>query len=162
LESSDYWNKRVGPVRLVTNAQRCFLLAEAALRLPGLTLPAGKNANVYYQEGINASMTEAGMTAAQITTYFTANPTVVNLSGTPDNQLRQIITQKYIALTGNGIEAYNDWRRTGYPVLTEHQNAVGIDGTRPKRINYINNEITRNPNFPTDIFQNARVWWDVN
>jgi hypothetical protein len=146
----------VGPVRLLTNAQRAFILAEAALRIPGVTLP--KTAQQYYDEGITASMVEAGVPAAQITTYLAANI----LTGTQANQHQQIITQKYIALTGNGIEAWNDWRRTGYPVFTEHQNAVGIDGTRPKRVNYINNEISRNPNFPTDMAQDARVWWDVN
>jgi hypothetical protein len=153
----------VGPVRLITNAQRAFILAEAGLRIPGVTLPGGKTPNDYYQEGITASMTDAGMTAAQITAYFIANPTIASLNGTPANQLSQIITQKYIALTGNSLEAWNDWRRTGYPVFaSEHQNAVGIDGTRPLRAVYINNEISRNPNFPTNIFQNVRVWWDVN
>lgn len=146
----------VGPVRLITNAQRAFILAEAALRLPGISIP--KTAQEYYDEGITASMTEAGVSAGDIATYLAANVLV----GTEAEQLEQIITQKYIAQTGNGLEAWNDWRRTGFPTLTEHQNAVGIDGTRPKRAVYINNEISRNPNFPTNIFQDTPVWWDIN
>lgn len=145
----------VGPVRLLTNFQRAFILAEAALRLgtPG-------DAQALYTEGITASMTLAGLTAAQITAYLTANPTIATLSGTNEQRIAQIIQQKYIALTGNGIEAWNDYRRTGYPVLQQSQNAAGIDGTRPVRAVYINEEVQRNPNFPNPSPQsNVRVWW---
>ncbi|MBD0254422.1 MAG: SusD/RagB family nutrient-binding outer membrane lipoprotein [Cytophagales bacterium] len=149
----------VGPVRLITNAQRAFIFAEAKLFLPGVNLPL--TAQEYYQEGIQASMEEAGVGDDEITAYFTANPNVVTLAGTPEQQLEQIIEQKYIALTGNGLEAWNDWRRTGYPRLPESQNARGIGGTRPVRAQYINEEIARNPNF--EIRQvNERVWWDVD
>ncbi|HZY79386.1 MAG TPA: SusD/RagB family nutrient-binding outer membrane lipoprotein [Cyclobacteriaceae bacterium] len=164
------WNTSItgvggaGPVRLLTNAQRAFIMAEAATILPGVTLPAGKTANDYYQEGIKAHMAEVGVTAAAVTTYFAdaANASRVTLSGTAANRQQQIITQKYISWTGNGLEAWNDWRRTGYPTLLPHQNAVGVDGTRPVRAVYTNNEISRNPNFQTGIFQNVRVWWDVD
>lgn len=150
-----------GPIKLVSNAQRAFIMSEAAVKLPGVTLPTGKTANDYYQEGIKASMTEAGMDVASQNTYFTANPAIVTLSGSQSNQIQQIITQKYIALTGNGIEAWNDWRRTGFPILPESQNAAGIDGTRPVRAVYVNQELQRNPNF-TQINTNVRVWWDAN
>lgn len=146
-----------GPVRLVTNFQRAFILAEAALRLgtPG-------DAQALYTEGITASMTLAGLTSAQIAAYLTANPTIATLTGTNEQKIAQIITQKYIALTGNGIEAWNDYRRTGYPVLQPSQNAAGIDGTRPVRAVYINEEVQRNPNFPNPSPQsNVKVWWQT-
>lgn len=154
----------VGPVRLVTNAQRAFIFAEAALTLPGIVLPAGKTANDYFQEGIKAHMADTGLTTAQINTYFgdVANATRVNLTGTAAQQHEQIMTQKYISWTGNGLEAWNDWRRTGYPTLQQHQNAVGVDGTRPVRAVYTNNEISRNPNFVPNILQNVKVWWDAD
>lgn len=147
-----------GPVRLVTNFQRAFILAEAALRLgtPG-------DPQALYTEGITASMTMAGLTPAQITAYLTANPTVATLTGTNEQKIAQIITQKYVAFTGNGLEAWNDYRRTGYPILQQSQNAAGIDGTRPVRAVYINEEIQRNPNFPNPAPQsNVRVWWDID
>lgn len=151
-------NSGEGPVRLATNFQRAFILAEAALRLgtPG-------DPQALYKEGITASMTLAGLTADQIAAYFTANPTVATLTGTTEEKIAQVITQKYIAFTGNGLEAWNDYRRTGYPVLQPSQNAAGIDGTRPVRAVYINNEIQRNPNFPNPAPQsNVRVWWDID
>ncbi|WP_375445434.1 SusD/RagB family nutrient-binding outer membrane lipoprotein [uncultured Fibrella sp.] len=150
-------NTGVGPVRLITNFQRAFILAEAALRLgtPG-------DPQALYTEGITASMALAGLTSAQITAYLAANPTVATLTGTNEQKIAQIITQKYIALTGNGIEAWNDYRRTGYPTLQPSQNAAGIDGTRPVRAVYINEEVQRNPNFPNPSPQsNTKVWWQT-
>jgi hypothetical protein len=151
----------VGPVRLLTNAQRAFIFAEAAVALPGVTLP--KTAQEYYQEGIRSSMAEFGVPLTTIDAYFADvnNDAHTLLSGTPEEQIAQIITQKYIAGTGNGLEAWNDYRRTGYPAFAEHQNAVGIDGKRPRRAQYINEEVQRNPNFVT-VLPNVNVWWDVD
>jgi len=152
-----------GPIRLLTNAQRCFILAEAALTIPGVNLPAGQTAQSLYEDGIRASMQLAGMTATDITTYFDDNLGIVTLSGSIENQLEQIITQKYIASTGNSVETWHDWRRTGYPVMPENLNAAGIDGTRPVRLLYLSAEIATNPNFPNPAIQsNVKVWWDVD
>jgi len=144
------------PIRLLTNFQVNFILAEAALVLgtPG-------DANTLYQAGITASMQKVGMTPAEIANYFTTNPTVVTLTGTPDQQLQQIITQKYIAWIGNGIEAFNDYRRTGYPQLTLVNNAAGDNpNVIPTRLPYTPAELSRNPNAPnprpkTDV----KLWW---
>ena len=147
-----------GPVRFITNFQRAFILAEAALRLgtPG-------DPQALYTEGITASMTLAGLTSAQISAYLTANPTVATLTGTTEQKIAQVIQQKYIAFTGNGIELWNDYRRTGYPTLQLSQNANGIDGTIPVRVIYPTNELQRNSNFPNPATQsNIRVWWDVD
>jgi hypothetical protein len=152
-----------GPVRLVTNSQRAFILAEAVIRLK-----IAGDAQALYREGIRASMLDAGVTQAQIDAFFTANPSVANLStGTDAQKIEQIITQKWISLVGNGYESYNDWRRTGFPVLPESPNPTGsVDGKRPRRIPYTNNEISRNPNLipagSTPPQTNVRVWWDTN
>ena len=132
------------PIRLLTNFQVNFILAEAALILntPG-------SANTYYQAGITANMQKIGMTPVEITQYFTDNPTVVTLSGGTQQQLQQIITQKYIAWIGNGIEAYNDYRRTGYPALALPLNAAGDNPlVIPTRLPYTPAELARNPNAP--------------
>ncbi|WP_027303253.1 SusD/RagB family nutrient-binding outer membrane lipoprotein [Rudanella lutea] len=143
-----------GPVRLLTNFQRAFILAESALMLGTAGDP-----QTLYAEGIRASMTLAGIPTAQIDAYITANA----LRGTQQERLAQIITQKYIAFTGNGLELWNDWRRTGYPTQQPAQNAVGIDGTRPVRAVYVSFENERNTNFPNPAPQsNVKVWWDAN
>lgn len=151
------------PVRLMTNAQRCFMLAEATLRF-GVNYQ-GRTADQLFKDGITASMTDAGVASGTITAYIAnpANAAIVTLTGTPSAQLQQIITQKYIACFGNPYEAFNDWRRTGFPVLAVAQNAAGVDGTIPVRLPYTTNEIERNPNLPRPIpVTNQRVWWDVN
>jgi len=143
-------------IKLLTNFQVNFILAEAALVLgtPG-------DPNAYYQAGITASMQKVGMTAAEISNYFTTNPTVVNLSGTNAQKLRQIITQKYIAWIGNGIEAFNDYRRTGYPVLALVNNPTGDDpNVIPTRLPYTNQELSRNPNAPNPRpLTDVKLWW---
>ncbi|MFC5412660.1 SusD/RagB family nutrient-binding outer membrane lipoprotein [Larkinella bovis] len=147
-----------GPVRLLTNFQRAFILAESAL-----TLGTPGDPQALYTEGITASMKLAGISDENIAAYLKANPNVATLTGTNEQKLEQIITQKWIAWTGNGLESWNDWRRTGYPKLTPSQNAVGIDGTRPVRAAYITQEIERNPNFPNPGPQsNVKLWWDVD
>ena len=132
------------PIRILTNFQVQFILAEAALVL-GTTGVA----NTYYQAGITASMQKVGMTPAEITNYFATNPTVVTLSGTIEQQRQQIITQKYIAWIGNGIEAFNDFRRTGYPPLTLVNNPLGDNpNVIPTRLTYTITELSSNPNAP--------------
>ena len=145
-----------GPVRFLTNAQTQFILAESALMLgtPG-------DPEEHYQAGIRASMQLAGLSQAQIDTYFGDNSEEVTLNGSEEENLEKIMTQKYISLYGNGVEQWNDYRRTGFPVLADHQNAVGIDGTRPVRAQYVNEEIARNTNFEV-ILPNVSVWWDVD
>lgn len=151
-----------GPVRLLTNFQGKFILAESALTLPGVSVAGAAQAQTLYTEGITASMSLAGFSAAEISTYLADNPDVAILSTNAEEALEQIITQKYIAWTGNGLEAYNDWRRTGYPDFPENLNPQGVDGTRPVRLLYVNEERNNNPNTPEELQTNVPVWWDVN
>lgn len=146
------------PVRMITNFQRAFILAESAL-----IFGTAGDPNALYQEGIRASMKKTGLADADIDAYFTNNPTVVTLSGTTEEKRKQIITQKYIAWVGNGIEAYNDFRRTGYPPLPLSLNAVGDDpNTIPKRFPYVDTERQRNPNQPNPRPRtNEKVWWGL-
>ncbi|MGI4867361.1 MAG: SusD/RagB family nutrient-binding outer membrane lipoprotein [Janthinobacterium lividum] len=147
------------PIQLVTNFQRAFILAEAAIRLgtPG-------DPQALFQEGIRASMTKAGVSATDITAYFTANPTTVTLAGSNEHKLNQILTQKWIAWCGNGIEAYNDYRRTGYPQLqvVQFPNPESPSSI-PRRLFYPNSEINTNTTqIPTPQPSIATaVWWDV-
>lgn len=145
-----------GPVRLVTAFRNYFILAEAALRF-GVT----GNPNDYYQNGIRASMKSAGMTDAEINAYFTANPSVVTLTGTDNQKLQQIILQKYIASVGNAYESYNDLRRTGYPVLPTPLQTFGDDPTVfPKRFPYTITEGAANPNQPNPRPRTTeKLWW---
>ncbi len=144
------------PIRLLTWAQVNFILAESAL-----ILKTAGDPNAYYQAGIKANMQKIGMTTAEINTYFTDNPTVVTLSGSDENKRKQIITQKYISWVGNGIESYNDYRRTGYPELVLALNAAGQNPlVLPKRFPYTPGEQQRNPQTPNPIIKtDVKIWW---
>ena len=147
------------PVQLVTNFQRAFILAESAL-----TLGTAGDAQALFQEGIRASMTKVGVSATDIAAYFAANPKAVTLAGTTEHKVNQIITQKWIAWCGNGYEAYNDYRRTGYPQLqiVQFPNAEAMNKI-PRRLFYPNSEINSNTSqVPTPQPSIAvPVWWDT-
>ena len=133
------------PQRMLTYAEYCFIRAEAAL------MGAPGSAQAFYTAGITASMQETpissiqhlGISATEIANYLAANGT---LTGTPAQQLRQIIEEKYIALFGVSVEPWSDWRRTGYPVISAPTNAV--IGTVPRTLFYPQSEIDLNPNNP--------------
>jgi hypothetical protein len=144
------------PARLLTFAQVNFILAESAL-----ILGTAGDADTYYQAGIRANMQKVGMTTTEIDNYFATNPTVVTLTGTTEQKRSQIITQKYIAWIGNGVEAFNDYRRTGYPALTIANNAAGHNpNVIPTRLTYPLGELQRNPNTPNPITRtDVKIWW---
>ncbi|MEO8403859.1 MAG: SusD/RagB family nutrient-binding outer membrane lipoprotein [Chitinophagaceae bacterium] len=146
------------PVRLLTAFRNYFILAEAALMF-GTT----GDANTYYQNGIKAAMKSVGLTDAEITAYFTANPTIVTLTGTTADKRLQILVQKYVSSVGNAIESYNDYRRTGLPVLIKPLVTQGDDpNTFPKRFPYTSNEGDANPNQPSPRpLTNVKVWWGL-
>jgi Starch-binding associating with outer membrane len=147
------------PIRMITNFQRAFMLAEAAL-----SLATAGDAQKLFEEGIRASMLKTGLSAVEIDAYFKANPSVVTLTGSNTQKINQIMTQKWIANCGNGIEAFNDWRRWGFPRLEKALNATaGDDVNIPVRLPYTSNEQLRNPNVPTPGPKTSeRVWWDID
>lgn len=75
--------------------------------------------------------------------------------------LEDIISAKYIALFLNP-EVWSDWRRTGYPEITEFPPANSNDDRVPRRLIYPAVEELSNPgNYPREVDVNTRVWWDV-
>lgn len=148
-----------------------YLLAEAALR----GWETDGTAKDHYEKGVLASMQiqalyPNGMNSAQATTaantYLDTNP---YNSGSFEEQMRQIHTQFWVSqFMCSNIEAYSNWRRTGYPQLTPYSypgNATG--GTIPRRVPYSSTDASVNAvNYAAavqvqgpDLFT-TRVWWD--
>lgn len=94
---------------IMAYAELQFILAEA--REKGLITTG--TAATYYTNGITASFNFYGLTPGP--TYFTHAE--VAYSGTTEDRLNKIGTQKWISLFFQGMEAWFDWRRTGYPTL---------------------------------------------
>jgi hypothetical protein len=144
------------PMRLLTNFQRCFILAEMAIRLK----TAG-DANALYQEGIRRSMELTGISTSDIDAYFAANPAIVTLRGDDSHKYDQIIRQKWVAWVGNGYEAWNDYRRTGYPRLQPALN-VSFTPNIPQRLLYPPSEVAANGDAIPKVVISDRVWWASN
>ena len=122
-----------------------FLQSEAAARgwISGGTAAAA----TYYTDGINASFAALG--AGSAATYEAQVNVAYPTTGTIDNQVQAIITQKYISLNGLfNLEAYNEFRRTGYPVLPQNPASADVAAnsqTLPTRLPYTIDELDNNP-----------------
>lgn len=141
-----------GTVRLLPFAEYNFIRAEAALRgAPG-------DANQFFQAGIRASMEEAGISTAEINAYIAAKGT---LSGSQEQQLEQIINEKYVAGYMTLVEPWTDYRRTGYPALTPHSEPSAIYSEVPRSLFYAQSEANNNPNITQKSSMLERVFWDT-
>ena len=158
-----------GVFPFITNAMVKFILAEAAL-----TLGTTGDAKQLLQDGITAHLnsvntisTTSGnsappMAAATISA-FVANRAAQYDAADAAGKLSAVMTQKYIALYGNGIEAYTDYRRTGLPVLPA---PIAPLNTFPLRLSYSITELATNATISdkADQLQTAQqttpVFWD--
>lgn len=155
----DFYTSADSPGMLMTYAELLFLQAEAAER--GWI---GGSAADFYESGVRAAMEFNGVAEADIEAYLT-QPEIVYRGG--QEGLEQIWLQKWIALYGNGVEAYAEWRRTGYPVLTPGPDAEN-NGLIPVRLFYPSSEESLNAAALEEAMQrqgdpteNTRVWWDT-
>lgn len=155
-----------------------FLEAEANLTL-GLT-DAG-DARTLLKNGINASISKVTSFPATVnvtvpTTYTTGLATqttnYLNLvlanydaAASTSAKLNIVMSEYYIALWGNGIEAYNNLRRTGMPLNMQPAVAVPNPGFFMRSFYYPSEYVNRNLNAapqktPGDAVN--KVFWDNN
>lgn len=99
------------PSYLMTYAELLFLRAEAAER--GLGGVPHAEAAADYVAAIRASMEQWGVTDAAAIDAFLADPGIAYQGGTAG--LKQIATQKWIALFSDDGQAWSEWRRTCQP-----------------------------------------------
>lgn len=146
------------PVKFLSAAESYFLQAEAVARG---WLNSSQSAMALFQKGIRASFTSYNVPG--VDAYIASSPAAQWPSGTAA-QIRAIIIQKWLAMTGNqSFEAWTEWRRTGYPdfFTTSAASTLGA-GRMPERLLYPSSEVTRNANFPGISLVYTKVWWDVN
>lgn len=149
-------NSAFAPVKLMTDYEGDFLQAEAIAR-GWLT---GSTASNMYNQGIIDNFT--AYQVAGDSAYF-QQPAVAYPTGKPlETQVQAIITQKWAAMCGNQtIEAWTEWRRTGYPSFFVFSKASIIGAGRwPGIFLYPSSELTRNPNAPKiNHLVYDKVWW---
>jgi len=149
----------IAPVKLMSAAESYFLQAEAVAR--GW---ATGNLTALYTQGIQASFAATG--AGDPTTYINTAPDglqALTAATTVTNKVKAIITQKYYAMCGfQGFEAWNEWRRTGFPTFIVPSAATTIAaGQMPLRMLYPNSELTSNSHYPGTIPIYQPVWWGL-
>lgn len=146
---NEFYAGAAAPLYMATYSEALFIKAEATFIKQGAAA-----ASLVYRDAIAAHMTMLGIPDAAQQTYINSRPAL-----TATNALAQIITEKYVA----GFlspETYNDWRRTGYPLLKPYQDE--IVKSIPRRWPYPANELLTNPQPDQKVTGSDRVWWDGN
>ncbi|HEX6431977.1 MAG TPA: SusD/RagB family nutrient-binding outer membrane lipoprotein [Niastella sp.] len=123
------------PAVIISYAEVLFDRAEAAAR--GFTT---EDANTLYNAAITASLNQYGITDGTIISNYLSQ-TSVKYDAT--NYKKSIGEQKWIALYGQGLEAFAEWRRLDYPQLTPAVEGV-LDKKIPVRFIYPGTEQSLN------------------
>lgn len=178
-----------GPNYVVMNAaESYFLRAEGALE--GWNMGGG-TAQSFYEDGIITSHEEYGLDGNNLAgnPYVSSPntpdsyngvdpapsdvPVAYNAGGSKEEQLEQIITQKWISLYPNSQEAWAEKRRTGYPTFYDRLNtddpAIPVN-TVPRRVPFVDGEFTTNAEAVNAAVDNllggpdngtTKLWWDA-
>ncbi|MCF8331178.1 MAG: SusD/RagB family nutrient-binding outer membrane lipoprotein [Bacteroidales bacterium] len=142
------------PVKFISAAESHFLQAEVAL-IYGL----GGSAQTHYENGVMAAFAQYGLDGSSF--IASGGAYEYPASGTEAEQLEAIITQKWAAMARfQGMEAWTEWRRTGYPdfFTVPVDNALGTDFLL--RLLFPDSERKANTNTPAQVPVTVPVWWD--
>ncbi|WP_316820772.1 SusD/RagB family nutrient-binding outer membrane lipoprotein [Pedobacter gandavensis] len=160
-----------GPIFIMTCAETEFLLAEAALR----GWAVNGTAAAHYHKGLRTALQASGQMDPQANIPDVAIETFISTQqldeSTKEKALETINTQYWIS-TGtmfNFIEAWLNWKRSGYPLLQPINYPGNVtNGTIPRRMIYLSTEVLNNPeHYKAAVARLAggdaltsRVWWD--
>ncbi len=159
------------PQRLLTYYARKYLEAELAV-----TGVSGGDARAAFEEAMYASFDKVNeITLAAVDTMMSdsiiadyIDKVLIRYDAADDiGKLEHIMTQKWIATFGFSVDAYTDYRRTGFPRLhdasTDNLNVTVSSRNYPVAYPYPQDELDRNPNAPGQRnITSDRVFWDPN
>ncbi|HQU58803.1 MAG: SusD/RagB family nutrient-binding outer membrane lipoprotein [Phaeodactylibacter sp.] len=160
--NSTFVKAQDAPLAIFTLAQVNFAKAEAAAR--GWT---NDNAEDLYKAGIKASWDQWSVSYdnAAFDSYY--NQAAIQWNSAKWDEL--IGYQKWVALFGQGFEAWTEWRRLDYPALIIPEDPLSPSGGIPLRLIYPTNEANLNgANYETAVgllggpdSDGTRLWWDT-
>ncbi|SHJ96698.1 SusD/RagB family nutrient-binding outer membrane lipoprotein [Pseudozobellia thermophila] len=158
-----YYREPVIEMPVLYYSEVCFALAEAKLMLDLGSLEA----DVWYERGVRADMERYGIDEAEIASFLSSNS--LDVVADEEAKLEMIMNQKNIALFPNELEAWSEWRRTGYPKILIGSMVGETDGQIPRRINYPVSEANVNSVNYQEVstriggdLMTTKVWWDAN
>ncbi len=154
-----------------------FMLAESALTLgttgdPKALLKSAVEKSMADVRAVALGTSEAGkiatfeaaqgiVWATEVTKYVDKVLADYDAATTPDAKLNIIASEYWVALHGNGIEAYNMYRRTGKP--DNQQLALEPNpGPFVRSYYYPLDYVTRNKNAKQKTNATVQVFWDTN
>jgi len=129
-----YFLDAKAPAVIFSYAELLFDRAEAAAR--GFTT---ENAEDLYKQAIRASFAQYNISGTGVDSYINQSAVVYDAA----NFKKSIGEQKWIALFGQGLEAWTERRRLDYPQLTASVNTV-LNGQIPVRFIYPGTEQSLN------------------
>jgi hypothetical protein len=135
------------PLSIFNYSEILFLKAEATFHVSGAAA-----AIPVYEEAIRSHMEKLGVDAGDADAYIASRGTL-----TANNAIEKIIEEKAIA-NFLSIENYNDWRRTGFPVLEVVPQPFIPE--IPVRFPYPLAEVTSNSQPQHTLTVRDKVWWD--
>jgi hypothetical protein len=149
------------PGVILSNAQVQFLLAEAANE--GYITGGVVDAQAYYFKGITANFEFNGISGLANAYIGQAN---IGFAGQVVGR-QKIAEQSWIALFGQGFEAWTEYRRTGFPVLSAVANAAPGVTVVPTRLRFNSTEVSLNKaNYEAAVSTlvggdnlTSRLWW---
>lgn len=148
----EYLAAPAASIGMVTYYEALFIKAEALLRVGGRNAEAATAFNDAVKLHVKKA-TGADAPADFVTAQ--ASETAATIT------LEKIMTQKYVAMFAH-LEAWADWRRTGFPTLTANPESVlPTKGAIPRRFVTVQTERQYNGEnavLVSDVL--ARVWWD--
>lgn len=163
------------PVYFISHEESLLMQAEAMERYN-----SGTGAKALYDAAVSENFNKWGLDGS---TFVAASGAYEYPSGTFDENLTSIITQKWVAsYPGNGAEAFFEWQRTGIPATSavtqsepagsgsrnpayvSGEFAVSLNGVLgagfPQRLLYPNGETARNLNAPDVVPITTAIWWN--
>lgn len=154
--------KGAGIMPMVLSSYVRFLKAEVQLTIFSNPL----SAKTEMLAGVNASITKAatlfsGLPQPVATEVNAYNIFVDNFyTNNPTKQLEVIMKEYFIASWGNGIETYNNYRRTGFP--SNFQPTIELNsGDFYTTLFYPSDSQSNNQSKPANL-KTRKVFWDVN
>ncbi|WP_321332501.1 RagB/SusD family nutrient uptake outer membrane protein [uncultured Bacteroides sp.] len=187
--SALYLDNGTTPVVLATAAETYFLLAEGALR--GWNV--GGTSENFYEKGIETSFDQWGATLGDYLNNGKKPADFVDVldpqynikavskvspkwsdATTDEERLEKIITQKWIAIYPEGMNAWAEYRRTGYPklfpIMKNDSQGVIPTSLGVRRLPFTTDEKNNNPAGYADAVQKlggpdngaTRVFWDID
>lgn len=153
-----YFRDPHAPAVITSYAEVLFGLSEAVSR--GLITG---DAAVFYQQAIRASLEQYKISNESIVSYLQQAEVQFN----PQQYKKSIGEQKWIALYGQGLEAFAEWRRLDYPQLAPAVAGV-LGGKIPLRFLYPGTEQSLNGKSYQEAIARqgsntllTRLWFDV-